>query len=103
MFGSFLSGLGWLAPPKSTRAWEPTLLWNHYTHLSHGLLDRVRAPADTYTLMSGYGGSMPLKDTRPKAKAAALKPVELDDDLAEAHTSLGAAKESEWDWNGAEK
>src|SRR6266581_8210739 len=24
--------LGWLAPPKFTRAWEPTLLWNHYTH-----------------------------------------------------------------------
>ncbi|MGH7866305.1 MAG: hypothetical protein ACREP9_01445 [Candidatus Dormibacteraceae bacterium] len=22
---------GWFAPPKSTRAWEPTLLWNHYT------------------------------------------------------------------------
>ena len=21
---------GWLVPPKSTRAWEPTLLWNHY-------------------------------------------------------------------------
>src|SRR5579864_2319479 len=21
---------GWFAPPKSTRAWEPTLLWNHY-------------------------------------------------------------------------
>jgi hypothetical protein len=23
--------LGLLAPPKSTRAWEPTLLWNHFT------------------------------------------------------------------------
>src|SRR5437764_14708565 len=22
---------GWFAPPKFTRAWEPTLLWNHYT------------------------------------------------------------------------
>ncbi len=26
--GSFLPGLGWFAPPKSVRAWEPTLLWN---------------------------------------------------------------------------
>jgi len=25
---SFLPSLGWFAPPKSTRAWEPTLLWN---------------------------------------------------------------------------
>src|SRR2546430_17410497 len=32
MFGSFLPSLSWLAPPKFTRAWEPTLLWNHYTH-----------------------------------------------------------------------
>ena len=23
-----LPGLGWLAPPKSTRVWEPTLSWN---------------------------------------------------------------------------
>src|ERR1700752_3063730 len=22
---------GWFAPPKFTRAWEPTLLWNHFT------------------------------------------------------------------------
>jgi len=57
--------------------------------------------ADTYSLMSGYGGSMPLKDAHPKAKAAALKAVELDDSLAEAHTSLGLAKESEWDWTGS--
>src|SRR5215470_635545 len=24
-------GLGWFAPSKSTRGWEPTLLWNHFT------------------------------------------------------------------------
>src|SRR5258706_10625949 len=23
---------GWFAPPKFTRAWEPPLLWNHFTH-----------------------------------------------------------------------
>src|SRR5437899_12796963 len=34
MFGSFLPSLGWLAPPKFTRAWEPTLLWNHYHSLT---------------------------------------------------------------------
>src|SRR5438876_1106966 len=41
MFGSFLPSLGWLAPPKFTRAWEPTLLWNHYTNnLVFGELQR---------------------------------------------------------------
>src|SRR2546428_5330483 len=33
MFGSFLPGLGWLPPPKSIRAWEPTLLWNQFHQL----------------------------------------------------------------------
>jgi len=28
-----LLGLGWLAPPKSTRVWEPTLSWNQFHSL----------------------------------------------------------------------
>jgi len=34
MFGSFLPGLGWLAPPKSIRVREPTLLWNQLHSLT---------------------------------------------------------------------
>src|SRR6266704_5405948 len=43
MFGSFLPSLGWLAPPKFTRVWEPTLLWNHFT--SNPEIAGVIAPA----------------------------------------------------------
>ena len=40
----------------------------------------------------------------PKAKAAALRALELDETLAEAHTSLGRVLATyEWDWTGAEK
>lgn len=40
----------------------------------------------------------------PKAKAAALRALELNESLAEAHTSLGAIKHVyEWDWSGAER
>ena len=40
----------------------------------------------------------------PKAKAAALKAIELDDTLAEAHSSLGFIKlVFDWDWPGAEQ
>jgi len=40
----------------------------------------------------------------PKARAAALKALELDDTLAEAHASLGYIKEAyDWDWEGAER
>jgi serine/threonine protein kinase/tetratricopeptide (TPR) repeat protein len=58
--------------------------------------------ADTYTLLSNYF-VMPPRDARPKAKMAAIKSVELDDSLGEAHTSLASSKEDEWDWNNAEK
>jgi serine/threonine-protein kinase len=40
----------------------------------------------------------------PKAKAAALRALELDDSLAEAHASLARIRQVyEWDWAGAEK
>ena len=40
----------------------------------------------------------------PKAKAAASRALELDDDLAEAHAALGAEKaDFEYDWQGAEQ
>ena len=39
----------------------------------------------------------------PRAKAAALRALELDDHLAEAHTSLGVVRFFDWDWAGAER
>jgi TolB-like protein/tetratricopeptide (TPR) repeat protein len=43
-------------------------------------------------------------DAMPKAKAAAVRALELDESLAEPHASLGAAKLfHDWDWPGAEK
>ncbi|HKR31260.1 MAG TPA: tetratricopeptide repeat protein, partial [Terriglobales bacterium] len=42
-------------------------------------------------------------EVMPKAKAAAMKAIELDDSLAEAHASLGYVKLNfDWDWPGAE-
>ena len=59
--------------------------------------------ADCYNLLSLYS-ALPPKDAMPKAKAAALQALELDESLAEAHNSLAYAKlYYDWDWNGAEK
>src|SRR6266705_485414 len=44
--------------------------------------------ADSYVLLSAYSAGSP-QESLPSAKAAAKKAVELDDTLAEAHTSLG--------------
>ena len=46
---------------------------------------------------------VPAKEVLPKAKEAALKAVEIDDTLAEAHASLANAKAVyDWDWSGSE-
>jgi len=43
------------------------------------------------------------QEAMPKAKAAVLKALELDDSLSEAHASLGRIKMAfDWDWAGAE-
>ena len=44
--------------------------------------------ADAYTLLTVYTNEMP-RELMPRAKAAALKALEIDDKLAEAHASLG--------------
>jgi TolB-like protein/DNA-binding winged helix-turn-helix (wHTH) protein/Flp pilus assembly protein TadD len=59
--------------------------------------------ADSYILLSVFGFSSP-KEAYPKAKEAALKALEIDGTLAEAHTSLARIKaEYDWDWSGAER
>lgn len=46
---------------------------------------------------------LPPREAMPKAKAAALKALEIDDALSEAHTWLGLVKLTfDWDWAGAE-
>jgi serine/threonine-protein kinase len=53
-------------------------------------------------LLLGAFGHVPLKEAAPQARAAALKALELDDGLAEAHAILGWVKlYFDWDWPGA--
>jgi len=59
--------------------------------------------ADTLNLFPNNGDFRP-KDYRPQAKQAALKALELDPNLAEAHTSLAKILfDYEYDFAGAEK
>ena len=59
--------------------------------------------ADTFSLMSTwYMG--PQKELMPKARAAAMRALELDEHLAEAHASLALIEENyDYDWPAAEK
>ena len=58
--------------------------------------------ADAYALLADYN-VLAAKEVMPRAKTAAMKALEIDDGLAEAHASLGWAKLTlDWDWPGAE-
>ena len=59
--------------------------------------------SDCYSSLAEFG-VVPAKEGYLRAKDAALKAVELDDTLAEAHGSLALVKSSyDWDWSGADK
>jgi TolB-like protein/DNA-binding winged helix-turn-helix (wHTH) protein/Flp pilus assembly protein TadD len=61
--------------------------------------------ADCYVLFGSsfdVGGQAP-SEVQPKAKTAALKALELDNSLADAHNSIAYMKLTyDWDWSGAE-
>ncbi len=109
-------------PARSVTAYDQYLLgryaWNKRTasSLREGLecfqraieADPEYAPAyaglaDSHALMASSNVARPL-DAYPQARAAALRAIELDPDLAEGHASLGLVKLNfDWDWDAAER
>jgi TolB-like protein/DNA-binding winged helix-turn-helix (wHTH) protein/Tfp pilus assembly protein PilF len=61
--------------------------------------------SDCYAIISAeIFGTMPAADAAPKAKAAALRSLQIDPTMAEAETSLATVKFNyDWDWEGAAK
>lgn len=58
--------------------------------------------ADAFILLGIHGVRSP-EDTYPQARAAAMKALEIDPALAEAHAALGdVSKGFDWEWNRAE-
>jgi tetratricopeptide (TPR) repeat protein len=59
--------------------------------------------SDCYAIISAeIFGTMPAAEAAPKARAAALRALEIDPTLAEAETSLATVKFNyDWDWSGA--
>jgi tetratricopeptide (TPR) repeat protein len=59
--------------------------------------------ANSYALMPGYTLA-PAAQYMPKAREAAVRALEIDDGLPEAHVALALILENyDWDWNTAEK
>jgi eukaryotic-like serine/threonine-protein kinase len=61
--------------------------------------------ADAYDVLgSGVAAGLPPREAAHKAREAATKAIQIDETLAEGHTSLGGIKFSfDWDWEGAER
>jgi TolB-like protein/DNA-binding winged helix-turn-helix (wHTH) protein/Tfp pilus assembly protein PilF len=58
--------------------------------------------ADSYIVLEN-NGQLPPGEANPKIKDAAVRAVEADPSLADGHMVLASAKETEWDWVGAEQ
>ncbi len=59
--------------------------------------------ADCHTTL-GFYGVLPMRETMPRAEAAASKALEIDADLAAAHASIGAVRSLyRWNWAAGER
>jgi len=61
--------------------------------------------ADAYALLGSMpNAELPRSEAMPRARAAALKAIELDEGLADAHTSLAfVLMHFDWDWPAAQR
>jgi TolB-like protein len=61
--------------------------------------------ADSYASLSAQNAfGLSVTQTAPIARAAAIRALEIDNNLSEAHQSLGLVRLNfDWDWTGAEK
>ncbi len=89
--------------------WTPEGLQRGMAYAKQAIeADPVYAEAYAYISVMyatlGYLGFLAPMEAFPRAKVAALKALEIDDSLAEAHTALGTVRLSyEWDWSGAQQ
>jgi len=89
--------------------WSPENL-NRAIEYSRQAIDQDPALATAHAVMAlsygmlGYFGFLPSKEAFPKAKAAALRALALDEGLSQAHAALALTRLlHDWDWPGGER
>ena len=58
--------------------------------------------ADSHSILPQYAEASSLEEMK-RAKAAAIKALQIDDTIGEAHATLGLIADGEWDWQAAEE
>lgn len=102
-YQEYLKGQFWLNKRNEEGFQKAIEFFNHAIEKDPGYGLAYAGLADSYALLGTYALLAP-KEGFPKAKAAAMKALALDGQLAEAHTSLGNLLTSyDWDFASAEK
>jgi TolB-like protein/DNA-binding winged helix-turn-helix (wHTH) protein/Flp pilus assembly protein TadD len=90
---------------KSTRPLQAIKYFEQVIALDANYAPAHAGLADAYGQLGwGLSGETPPDEAYPKALAAALKALSLDDELAAAHVALAKIRwKYEWNWRGAEE
>ena len=102
-YDAYLKGRYFFNRPSDENLQKAIARFEEAIAISPGFAPAHSGLSDAY-LWAGYNeGSLTASEARPRAKAAALEAVRLDDRSAEAHTSLAVFKLFyEYDWEGSE-
>ena len=101
-YQEYLKGQFWLNKRSEEGFQKAIEYFNHAVEKDPSYALAYAGMADCYALLGTYALMEP-KEGFPKAKAAAMKALALDQQLAEAHTSLANILTSyEWDFASAE-
>jgi tetratricopeptide (TPR) repeat protein len=102
-YDAYLKGRYFFNRPSDENLGKAIARFEEAIALNPGFAPAHSGLSDAY-LWAGYNeGFLTASEARPKANAAALTAIELDDQSAEAHTSLAVFKLFyEYDWAGCE-
>jgi serine/threonine protein kinase/tetratricopeptide (TPR) repeat protein len=103
-YDAYLKGRYFFNRPSDENLQKAIARFEEAIALSPDFAPAYSGLSDAY-LWAGYNeGFLTASEARPKAKSAATKAVQLDDQSAEAHASLATFKLFyEYDWDGCEK
>ena len=101
-YQAYLKGRYFLNKRKIDSIWKAIKYFECALEKDSGYALAYAGLADCYRLL-GTWNVISAKRAHLQAMHAAMRAVELENTLAEAHASLGFVLMSEWDWAGAEK
>ncbi|MBE3129279.1 MAG: hypothetical protein IMZ54_01010, partial [Acidobacteria bacterium] len=102
-YNLYLKGIYWRRMLTVDRVSKSIDFFNRAIEKDPGYALAFAGRAYAYLVQSFYSPTPP-KDLFLKARQAALRALELDDGLPEAHEAMGIVKAYwEWDWEGAER